>query len=331
MWTSPSRSVRYCAYSVNVGRPVVALVVDPQLLGRDVVELDHLLRAHERQAALLARVAATTGGRAPSRRSQTAGSGTRRPRRRAGARTGRARDDRRRALREQVVDHRQVVRAEAPQRVLVAADPAEVDPRGVQVVERVRARPSRAARAAGRPPGGRPSGGRPSRRAARACRRRDARRHPRACSRERLLDQHVLAAARARHARASRGWAQARRSPPHRSSDRRTPDPDRERRSPRARGVERDRAASGSGSATATSSQPGIARCDADVIESPCAGPDDPEPDHRVSDRASASRATARGARSSDHRRRRRTCTCSWSGPWRSDSRGRPASELRKL
>jgi len=40
----------------ELGRTVVALVVDAKLVRRDVVELGHLVRAHESEPAFLSRV-----------------------------------------------------------------------------------------------------------------------------------------------------------------------------------------------------------------------------------------------------------------------------------
>ena len=58
MWMSPWRTVnRYSPPARELGRAIVALVVDAQLLGRmDVVELDHLLAADDGEAALFARI-----------------------------------------------------------------------------------------------------------------------------------------------------------------------------------------------------------------------------------------------------------------------------------
>jgi hypothetical protein len=115
------------------GRPVEALVIDAQLLHRmEVVELDHLLRSHDGQAALLARIQPGNLdlGADPAAKSQVyehhildvvlqidAPA--------CAHRLG--------LVVQQVDDHGHVVRGQAPQRVFVLAHPAQVHAQGIDV------------------------------------------------------------------------------------------------------------------------------------------------------------------------------------------------------
>ena len=149
--------------AVAVGVLVEALVVDRHLaLERHVVEGRHPTRADDREPPLLVRVEpAEVQMRRPARRG-SAGSRTRRPRRRgAGSDSPRA-IDLGRLLAGQMEKHRDVVRAKAPERVLVRAQLAEVQAVAVDVVDLAElAAVGQLLELAARP-GGTPAGARPS-------------------------------------------------------------------------------------------------------------------------------------------------------------------------
>ena len=122
--------------AVAAGVLVEALVVDRDLaLERHVVEGRHPLRADDREAPLLVRVEPGQVQVRATARTGSAGSRTPRPRLPAARRTRRARRPRSAPRRPGAEHHRDVVRAEAPERVLVGAQLAEVQPVAVDVVD----------------------------------------------------------------------------------------------------------------------------------------------------------------------------------------------------